>query len=59
MKNDKPTEEPHNLEFTLASSKYNIETDGIMEVKESGSFMDFQMYPTLNALKTDDPKVYK
>ena len=55
MRNDKPSE-AHNLEFTLSPSKYNIETDGIMEVKEAGAFMDFQMYPTLNALKTDDPK---
>jgi hypothetical protein len=55
MRNDKPTE-AHDLKFSLAPSKYNIETDGIMEVKEAGAFMDFQMYPTLNALKTDDPK---
>ena len=47
---------PHNLEFSLNSNKYNIYMNGRNEVKEAGKFMDFQMFPTLNALKTDNPR---
>merc|ERR1712226_602365 len=55
---DKDTDEPkfpHSLVYTNHSNKYLKLVGGNEEVVEAGKFMDFEMFPTLVSLQSDNP----
>ena len=55
---EKDTDEPkfpHSLVYTNHSNKYLKLVGGNEEVVEAGKFMDFEMFPTLVSLQSDNP----
>ena len=46
---------PFELKYTLQDDKYHRLMAGAIETVQAEIFMDYEMYPTLNSLKSNDP----